>query len=57
MSVPQRTGPAIRPIGLQPAFLLGVDPVLDGDEYGRPIERCRARAEERAAAGPREIAA
>ena len=45
--VSQRDDPAIRLIGLQLAFLLGVDRVLDGEEYGRLIEHCRARAEER----------
>ena len=55
--VPQRDDPAIRLIGLQLAYLLGVDRVLDGKEYGRLIERCRARAEEREAAANREIAA
>ncbi|MCY3672815.1 MAG: hypothetical protein OXH14_17285, partial [Alphaproteobacteria bacterium] len=46
----QRTDPAIRLIGLQLAHLLNVDRILDGDEYGRLIERCRACAEEREAA-------
>lgn len=55
--VSQRDDPAIRLIGLQLAFLLGVDRVLDGEEYGRLIRHCRARAEEHERAGARENAA
>ena len=55
--VSQRDDPAIRLIGLQLAFLLGVDRVLDGEEYGRLIEHCRARAEERERTTARENAA
>ena len=52
--VSQREDPAVRLIGLQLAYLLGVDRILDTEEYGRLLEHCRARAEERertAAAG------
>ncbi len=45
--VSQRDDPAIRLMGLQLASLLNVDRILDGEEYGRLIEQCRARAEER----------
>ena len=45
--VSQRDDPAIRLIGLQLAYLLWVDRILDSEEYGRLIEQCRARAEER----------
>ena len=55
--VPQRDDPAIRLIGLQLAYLLQVDRILDTEEYGRLIEQCRLRAEEREAAGAGEIAA
>lgn len=55
--ISQRDDPAIRLIGLQLAFLLSVDRVLDGEEYGRLIDPCRTRAEERERAGAREIAA
>ena len=55
--VSQRDDPAIRLIGLQLAFLLQVDRVLDGAEYGRLIEHCQARAGERERAAAREIAA
>ena len=47
--VSQRDDPAIRLIGLQLAWLLNVDRILDGEEYGRLVETCRIRAEERAA--------
>jgi len=46
--VSQRRDPAIRLIGLQLASLLQVDRILDGEEYGRLVEQCRARAEARA---------
>ena len=55
--VSQRDDPAIRLIGLQLAFLLGVDRVLDGGEYGRLIAHCQARAEARERAAARETAA
>ena len=47
--VSQREDPAVRLIGLQLASLLNVDRILDGGEYGRLVETCRIRAEERAA--------
>ena len=47
--VSQRTDPAIRLIGLQLAHLLNVDRILDGGEYDRLIEHCRARERERIA--------
>ena len=43
----QRGDPAIRLIGLQLAHLLSVDRILDSEEYGRLIEHCHGRAEER----------
>ena len=52
--VSQRDDPAIRLIGLQLAYLLRVDRILDTEEYGRLIEHCRARAEERERAAIRE---
>ena len=53
----QRTDPAIRLIGLQLAHLLNVDRILDGDEYGRLIERIAAPApEEREAANGEKAA-
>ena len=55
--VSQRDDPAIRLIGLQLAHLLKVERILDGDEYGRLIEQCRARAAERGTAQAAEIAA
>ena len=55
--VSQREDPAIRLIGLQLAYLLQVDRILDGEEYGRLIEHCRARAEERERGAGAEIAA
>ena len=45
--VSQRDDPAIRLIGLQLAYLLSVDRILDADEYGRLIDACRAGAAER----------
>ena len=45
--VSQRDDPAIRLIGLQLAYLLSVDRILDTEEYGRLIEQCQARAAER----------
>ena len=55
--VSQRDDPAIRLIGLQLAYLLQVDRILDGEEYGRLIEHCRTRAEERENARVREVVA
>ena len=55
--VSQRDDPAIRLIGLQLAYLLSVDRILDADEYGRLVEDCRARAAERENAHIRETAA
>ena len=55
--VSQHDDPAIRLIGLQLASLLNVDRILDSQEYGRLIEQCRARAEERENAANPEIAA
>ncbi len=55
--VSQREDPAVRLIGLQLAYLLGVDRILDTGEYGRLLEHCRARAEERERAAAGEIAA
>ena len=55
--VSQRDDPAIRLMGLQLASLLNVDRVLDSDEYGRLIEQCRVRAEERERNPRPEIAA
>ena len=55
--VSQRDDPAIRLIGLQLAYLLSVDRILDTEEYGRLIEHCRVRAEERNRTTAREIAA
>ena len=46
----QSDDPAVRLMGLQLAFLLGVGGVLDPDEYARLVGACRARAEERTAA-------
>jgi len=43
--VSQRDDPAIRLIGLQLAFLLNVDRLLDGEEYGGLIAHCRTGAE------------
>ncbi|MYA60748.1 MAG: hypothetical protein F4X40_09410 [Chloroflexi bacterium] len=43
----QHEHPAVRLIGLQFAYLLGVDRILDTEEYGRLLEHCRAPAEER----------
>jgi len=45
--VSQREDPAVRLIGLQLAYLLGVDRILDTGEYSRLLEHCRVRAEER----------
>lgn len=55
--VPQRDDPAIRLIGLQLAFLLNVDRVLDSDEYARLVEHCTARAAEREPGAVMETAA
>ena len=55
--VPQRDDPAVRLIGLQLASLLNVDRILDGEEYGRLVETCRVRAEERKTAPAMETAA
>ena len=43
----QRDDPAVRLIGLQLAYLLGVARVLDSADYARLIESCRARAAQR----------
>ena len=45
--VSQRDDPAIRLIALQLASLMNVDRILDGEEYGRLVGHCRARAAER----------
>ena len=55
--VAQREDPAIRLIGVQLAHLLGVDRILDADEYGRLIEDCRVRAAERRTSSLAEAAA
>ena len=55
--VSQRDDPAIRLIGLQLAFLLNVDRILDSDDYARLVEHCTDRAGEREHAANREIAA
>ncbi len=55
--VSQRDDPAIRLMGLQLASLLNVDRILDSEEYGRLIEHCHARAEERENARVRETVA
>ena len=55
--VSQRDDPAIRLIGLQLAYLLSVDRILDGEEYCRLVEDCRARAAERENAQIRGTAA
>ena len=54
--VAQRQDPAIRLIGVQLAHLLGVDRILDPDEYDRLVEDCRARAAARENATDREAA-
>ena len=54
--VAQRQDSAIRLIGVQLAHLLGVDRILDPDEYDRLVEDCRARAAERETATDREAA-
>ena len=53
----QREDPAVRLIGLQLAYLLNVDRILDGDEYTRLIGHCAACAEERERGAVREAAA
>ena len=55
--VSQHDDPAIRLIGLQFAYLLSVDRILDGDEYARLIGHCTARAAERERRAVREAAA
>ncbi len=55
--VPQRDDPAVRLIGLQLAFLLNVDRILDSDDYARLVEHCTARAAERAPGAVGEAAA
>ena len=55
--VSQRDDPAIRLIGLQLAWLLNVDRILDGDDYARLIAHCTARAAERNSAPAMETAA
>ncbi len=42
--VSQRGDPAVRLIGLQLAFLLSVDRILDAGEYGLLIDACCERA-------------
>ena len=54
--VSQRDDPAIRLIGLQLAYVLSVDRILDSDEYTRLIEHCTARAAERKSGAVRETA-
>ena len=55
--VPQRDDPAVRLIGLQLAFLLNVDRILDSDDYARLVEHCTARAAERQTSPVMEAAA
>ncbi len=55
--VSQRDDPAIRLIGLQLAYLLNVDRILDSDEYARLIGQCTARAAEHEPGAVREAAA
>ncbi len=55
--VSQRDDPAVRLIGLQLAYLLNVDRILDGAEYARLIEQCTARAAERQTSPVMETAA
>ena len=55
--VSQRDDPAIRLIGLQLAYLLSVDRILDSDEYARLIEKCTACAAERQTSPVMETAA
>ena len=55
--VSQREDPAVRLIGLQLAFLLNVDRILDADEYGRLIDACRERAAAQRNPTPTEAAA
>ena len=55
--VSQRDDPAIRLIGLQLAFLLNVDRILDSDEYARLVAQCTARAGERNTAPVMDTAA
>ena len=43
----QRDDPAVRLIGLQLAYLLGVARILDPADYARLVESCRARAAQR----------
>ncbi len=46
----QADDPAVRLMGLQLAFLLGVGGAIDPHEYARLVDACRARAGERPAA-------
>ena len=55
--VPQRDDPAIRLIGLQLAWLLNVDRILDTGEYARLVGHCTARAAERETSPAMETAA
>ncbi len=55
--VSQRDDPAVRLIGLQLAYLLSVDRILDSDEYARLIGHCTARAAERQTSPVMEAAA
>ena len=50
--VSQREDSAIRLIGLQLAYLLRVDRILDPGEYSRLIEECRARCQPPAVTPP-----
>ena len=54
--VAQRQDSAVRLIGVQLAHLLGVDRILDPDEYDRLVEQCRACTAERENAVIRETA-
>ena len=53
---PQRDDPAVRLIGLQLAYLLDVERILDSDEYARLVAQCTARAEDRKTAPAMETA-
>ena len=46
----QADDPAVRLMGLQLAFLLGVGGAIEPHEYARLVDACRARAGERPAA-------
>ena len=53
---PQREDPAVRLIGLQLAYLLDVERILDSDEYARLVAQCTARAAARKTAPAMETA-